>query len=341
MHTHINKIDKNIPLSNLNTFGSDYFAKYYISISKIEKLYDLINTHEIKDIPKLVLGGGSNVLFTRNFDGLVIKLCNNEISIIKEDISYVWLQVDAGIIWHEFVLFCIKNGYGGVENLSLIPGTVGGSPVSNIGAYGVEVSSTVEEVHALDLISGDIKKFNNSECSFGYRKSLFKENKKYLVTNVVFRLEKHPNLVLHYGSLDKELHIKGILNPTIKDVSDLVISIRQSKLPDPKKISNAGSFFKNPIISKEKYEMMKSLNAEVPGYIVSDESIKVPAAWLIEDCGWKGKRIGNVGVSPGHALVLVRYSEGTGLDVYELSKRIQDDVYSKWDIKIEPEVEIY
>lgn len=341
MHTHINKIDKNIPLSNLNTFGSDYLAKYYISINKIEKLYDLINTHEMTDIPKLILGGGSNVLFTRNFDGLVIKLCNKEILIVKQDTSNVWLQVDAGIIWHEFVLFCIKNGYGGVENLSLIPGTVGGSPVSNIGAYGVEVCNTVEEVHVLDLTSGAIIKFKNSECSFGYRKSLFKDNKKYLVTSVVFMLEKHPNLVLHYGSLDKELHVRGILNPTIKDVSDLVISIRQSKLPDPKKIYNAGSFFKNPIISKEKYETMKSLNSEVPGYIVSDESIKVPAAWLIEDSGWKGKRIGNVGVSPGHALVLVRYSEGTGLEVYELSKRIQGDVYKKWDIKIEPEVEIY
>lgn len=331
----------NISLKPYNTFGIDAIAKHFVSVSNIDDLKTILT---LKDYPnKLILGGGSNMLLTKNQDVLVTHINLKGISIVSEDDDYVIIKANAGENWHEFVLWCLKNDFGGIENMSLIPGNVGTAPIQNIGAYGVELKDSFVSCEALSLESHNIKLFNKEACNFGYRNSIFKQEKKgkFIITSVTFKLTKRKHkLNINYGSIASELENEGIKNPTIQDISKAVISIRESKLPNPKEIGNSGSFFKNPVISKVQYEaLVKNFN-DVPSYPVSDTEVKVPAGWLIEKAGFKGKRFGNYGVHKKQALVLVNYGNAKGEDILNLSKLIQKTIKRLFDVSIEAEVNI-
>lgn len=326
-------------LYGLNTFGLDVRARYLVRATEVEDLRQLFA--QWKDVPKLVLGGGSNILFTKDFDGMVIKMEIAGISKVSEDAQSVVLEAGAGEQWHGFVRRSIELGLQGLENLSLIPGTVGASPIQNIGAYGVEVKDVIEEVHALDIQSGEMRVFSNAECTFGYRNSFFKQEGKgkYVVTHVRFRLRKHPEYNTSYGAIEETLRQEGISAPTARDISDAVIRIRTEKLPDPAQIGNCGSFFKNPEIPLAQYEALKAHHPQAPGYKTT-EGMKVPAGWLIEQCGWKGKQVGHVGTYAKQALVLVNMGGATGAEAWQLALDIQASVQERFGIRIEPEVNI-
>ena len=333
------EIKRNISLKSYNTFGIDVVASSFLEVSNIDELKSVLaERHE----PILILGGGSNLLFTKDFEGLVIKNNIKGIEIIEEDDSNVFLKVGAGEMWHEFVLFCIENNYAGIENLSLIPGNVGASPMQNIGAYGVEVKDLITEVEAFDVRDCSIKIFSNIECEFGYRTSIFKASQKgnYFITSVTFKLNTQANINTSYGAIEEELKRMDISFPTIKDVSNAVINIRSSKLPDPKIIGNSGSFFKNPIVSSEQKNKILEDYPDAPNYSQSDGSFKMAAGWLIEKCGWKGKRIGEYGVHNKQALVLVNYGGANGSDIFTLSEKIISTVNTTFGIKLEREVNI-
>lgn len=333
------QIQQNISLKPYNTFGIDVRAKQFISISKIEELVELLELQE----DFFVLGGGSNLLLTQDIEKLVVHIAIKGIEILEEKDNYVLVKVAAGENWHQFVLWCIENDFGGVENLSLIPGNVGTAPIQNIGAYGVELKDTCISVEALEIATGKLKTFTNAECAFGYRNSVFKNELKgdYIITNVIFKLTKKDHtLNSSYGAIQFELEKKGIRKRSIKNISDAVIAIRQSKLPDPKELGNSGSFFKNPVISNTEFKKLQEKFPDVPHYKVSETEIKVPAGWLVEQCGFKGKRIGNTGSHKDQALVLVNYGNATGKEVFELSKTIQKAVLDKFGIIIEAEVNI-
>ncbi|HLU84157.1 MAG TPA: UDP-N-acetylmuramate dehydrogenase [Vicingaceae bacterium] len=332
-------IQENISLRPFNTFGIDVTTKKLATIRTIDDLKTLISNELM---PIYILGGGSNVLFTKDFNGLIIKNELKGIQLIDETDQHVYLKVASGEIWHEFVCFCIKNNYCGIENLSLIPGSVGASPMQNIGAYGVEVKDFITEVEALDIKSLKIAHFSNADCEFDYRSSIFKTKEKgnYFITAVTFRLSKHPNINTSYGAIQSELEVMGITHPTIKDVSQAVINIRESKLPNPKVIGNAGSFFKNPSISNEKAAALKKSFPEIPHYPQSNNTTKIAAGWLIEQCGFKGKTFGEFGVHKKQALVLVNYGNAKGKEIYDLSAEIIQAVNSKFGIELEREVNI-
>jgi len=332
-------IQENISLRPFNTFGIDVSTKKLAAIRTIDDLKTLISNELM---PIYILGGGSNVLFTKDFNGLIIKNELKGIQLIDETDQHVYLKVASGEIWHEFVCFCIKNNYCGIENLSLIPGSVGASPMQNIGAYGVEVKDFITEVEALGLKSLKIAHFSNADCEFDYRSSIFKTKEKgnYFITAVTFRLSKHPNINTSYGAIQSELEVMGITHPTIKDVSQAVINIRESKLPNPKVIGNAGSFFKNPSISNEKAAALKKSFPEIPHYPQSNNTTKIAAGWLIEQCGFKGKTFGEFGVHKKQALVLVNYGNAKGKEIYDLSAEIIQAVNSKFGIELEREVNI-
>ncbi len=333
------QIQTNISLKKYNTFGIDVVAASFVEINSIAELKSIIRTH--KDF--FVLSGGSNLLLTQDIQKLVIHLNIKGIEMIKEHDNHVYIKVNAGENWHEFVLWCIDHGFGGIENMSLIPGNVGTSPIQNIGAYGVELKDTMYELEALEIESGNIVTFSNASCSFGYRNSVFKNELKgkYIITNVTFKLTKQShNLNSSYGAIQSELEKENIENPTIKDISNAVIAIRRSKLPDPKEIGNSGSFFKNPVIMKHEFRQLQHKFPDVPHYIVSDTEVKVPAGWLVEQCGFKGKRYGDAGVHKKQALVLVNYDSATGREIFELSKKIQKTVFEKFEIQLEAEVNI-
>jgi UDP-N-acetylmuramate dehydrogenase len=300
----------------------------------------VLNNPDLQGIERLVLGGGSNVLLTRDFEGLVIKIGLKGIQKIREDQHHVWLKVAAGENWHEFVLHCIEQGYAGVENLSLIPGTVGAAPMQNIGAYGVEIKEVFEELTALNIATQQLVTFDLPTCRFGYRESIFKHEAKgrYIIVDVTFRLNKVPTYHVNYGDIQQTLAEMGVSDLSIKAVSDAVIRIRQSKLPNPAEIGNAGSFFKNPEIPKEQFEQLKAQHPTMPGYETSPATMKVPAGWLIEQAGWKGHRSGNVGVHARQALVLVNYGGGTGLEIKALSEKIQASVFERFGVKLQAEV---
>jgi UDP-N-acetylmuramate dehydrogenase len=331
---------QNYNLKELNTFGLSCLAKKFISVSSEEELVLFLKKINKSDDQLLVLGGGSNILFTKNFDGIVLKNNIKGIDVIEEDKDNVWLKVGSGEVWHDFVLYCVDNNWGGVENLSLIPGTVGAAPIQNIGAYGIEVKDVIEEVEAISLNTLEKQRFNKKECNFGYRDSVFKRELKgeVVICSVTIKLQKNTKVNVSYGAIQQVLDDKGIVKPSIKDVSDIVINIRNSKLPDPKKIGNAGSFFKNPIISKILYNQVKGKYSSVPGYAIDEALIKVPAGWLIEEAGWKGKVVGDIGVHKDQALVLVNYGSGEGADIMKLAFEIQADIFSKFGIEIMPEV---
>lgn len=334
-------IHKNISLKPYNTFGIDVKASSFISISDVEELKEVLDSKEYPD--KFILGGGSNMLLTKDVDALVIHVNLKGIEILKDNSEHVWVKANAGEVWHEFVLFCLKNNLGGIENLSLIPGNVGTAPIQNIGAYGVELKDVMESCEALNIKTKEIRSFSNAECQFGYRNSIFKTQEKgnFIITSVTFKLTKR-NHVLHteYGAITQELDSLEIQNPTIQDVSRAVINIRESKLPDPKEIGNSGSFFKNPVISSKAFEKLKENFPDIPGYVLSDSEVKVPAGWLIETAGFKGKTFKNYGVHTKQALVLVNYGGASGQEIYQLSKLIQTTVRRIFDISIEAEVNI-
>lgn len=332
---------KNISLKPYNTFGIDVYASLFAEVSSIEDLKSTLSKH--KDIPHYILGGGSNVLFTKNFDGIVIKNDIKGVEVLKENEEHLWVKFGGGEIWHEAVLHSINQGWAGIENLSLIPGTVGAAPMQNIGAYGVEIKEVFESLEALNKTTLEIETFDKQACQFGYRTSTFKTDKKdqYIICNVTFKLNKKPSFMTEYGDIKNTLKEMNVQELSIRAISDAVIKIRQSKLPDPKVLGNAGSFFKNPEIKTEKYEEIKVAHPHLPGYPSSMAGYtKVAAGWLIDQAGWKGYREGNVGVNKKQALVLVNYGGGTGQQIIDLAKKIQQAVNEKFDILLHPEVNI-
>jgi UDP-N-acetylmuramate dehydrogenase len=311
-------------------------------VNNVEELLSVLKDEQFVSIPKMILGGGSNVLFTQDFQGLIIKNGLTGIQKVSEDADAVVLKVGAGENWHEFVLYAIDQGLGGIENLSLIPGTVGAAPMQNIGAYGVEVKDVFVSLEAINKETLEIEIFNVEDCKFGYRQSVFKNvfKDKYIITSVSFRLTKKYTLNTSYGAIEETLSDEGVSNPTIRDVSNAVIKIRQSKLPDPKEIGNAGSFFKNPVIDSLDHEGLKAEFPDIPGYELPGDEVKVPAAWLIQNCGWRGKRLGAIGVHENQALVLVNYGGGKGADLKKLAQDIQQSVADKFGIELEMEVNV-
>ncbi len=332
---------RNISLKPYNTFGIEAKANYFLKIKTVNELRSFLSNHAAQT-PLLVLGGGSNLLFTRDFPGVVLKINIEGIQVIRKDNDYVWVKAGAGENWHQFVLYCIEKELGGIENLSLIPGTVGAAPMQNIGAYGVEIKDVFESLEAVEILTGKVHTFDNKACRFGYRESVFKLELKdqFIITSVVFKLSKTHQVNTSYGAIEATLQEKGIAQPTIRDVSDAVISVRQSKLPDPAVIGNAGSFFKNPVITASQYAHIQAEYENVPGYELPDGGVKVPAGWLIEKCGWKGKKIGEVGVHKMQALVLVNYGNAKGEDVKKLAFDILKSVTDKFNIELTPEVNL-
>ena len=336
-------LQHDISLKEYNTFGIDTKASYFTEINTLQDFKDLLNEPVYKNNKPLILGGGSNILFTKDYPGLVIKNNLKGIELIKEEGDSVFVKAAAGENWHNFVLWCVDHNYAGLENLSLIPGCVGAAPMQNIGAYGVEIKDVCDKVYVLDLISGEEKFFTNADCNFGYRESVFKHTykNKFLITSVVFKLSKKPVLNTSYGAIEQELANMGVKNPNIKNISDAVIAIRSSKLPDPSIIGNAGSFFKNPEVSKQKHDELKQQFEKLVAYPLDNGSYKLAAGWLIEQCGLKGKRIGQAGVHVNQALVLVNYGGVSGNEIYQLSQEVLDAVQNKFGVTLEREVNIY
>jgi UDP-N-acetylmuramate dehydrogenase len=333
------KIQENISLKPFTTFGIDKKAKFFTTVETLDELKVALLAAKEKQLPVFILGGGSNILLTRDIEGLVIKLEIKGIHLVKEEGDQLWVEVGAGEMWHELVLHSIAEDWAGLENLSLIPGTVGASPMQNIGAYGVEIKDVFDSLQAMHRETLEMQSFDAEACQFGYRESVFKQTLKdqYVITSVTFRLSKTPNFHLEYGAIREVLAANDIDQPSIRAISDAVIQIRQSKLPDPKEIGNAGSFFKNPTIPNAQFDALKASYPSIPGY-PSAEGVKVAAGWLIEQTGWKGKRIGEVGVHAKQALVLVNYGGGTGEEIKKLSDQIQASVYDKFGVQLQAEV---
>lgn len=335
-------IHNNFNLKALNTFGIEAYAKHYCELNHENEFSTLLKNQLFTISEKLILGGGSNILFTKNFDGFVLHNKIKGISIVDDTEAFQIVKVGAGENWHEFVLWTIDHQLGGLENLSLIPGCVGASPMQNIGAYGVEIKDTFHQLEALELNSGDKKVFSNIDCNFGYRESIFKNKvkNKYLITNVFFKLKKTPSLNTSYGAINEELSKLSITNPSIKDVSNAVIKIRQSKLPDPKELGNAGSFFKNPEVDAETFHQLKKTFPKIVSYPLPGNRYKLAAGWLIEDCGLKGYELNNAAVHIKQALVIVNKGNCSGKDVLELSNYVIQKVFNKFGVTLEREVNI-
>jgi len=335
-------IQENISLKPYNTFGIDAKARYFASFKSQDELSELLNSNAVKQNAQLVLGGGSNLLLTKDYDGIVLKNEIKGIELISQDEMHYYVKSNAGEAWHSFVMHCIKNNYAGVENMSLIPGCVGASPMQNIGAYGVEIKDVFHSLEATNVHDGSSKTFHLEECAFGYRESIFKRKEKgnWIITSVTFRLNKRPVLNTVYGAIEAELDKMNLDTITIKDVSQAVINIRSSKLPNPIEIGNAGSFFKNPVVSMSVYDEIKKHYNSAPCYPINESEVKVPAGWLIETAGWKGKNMGNYGVHTNQALVLVNYGGATGKEIYDLSTVIINDIKIKFGIELEREVNI-
>jgi len=336
------KIKSNFSLKRLNTFGLSVTTKKFVKINSVQEAIELIKSGKLDSEKKLVIGSGSNLLLTKDFDGIVIKINIGGIHVVKEDDAHFWVKSGAGVIWQELVESCIKANFGGIENLSLIPGTVGAAPIQNIGAYGVELKDTFEALEAINLENGEKKYFKHQECNFGYRNSIFKNElkDKYLITNVILRLSKEPELNISYGTIQEELKKLGKTAFTIRDISDAIIRIRQSKLPDPEKVGNAGSFYKNPVISMDLFQAIKKTYPDIPYYEQPNNEVKIPAAWLIEQCDLKGTCHNGAAIHIDQPIVLINKSNATGQDIKELSEFIQKKVKLRFGILLEPEVRI-
>jgi len=335
-------IKSNYSLKTLNTFGIDAKAKHFAEFHSTEELRELLKDSRFTNESKLILGGGSNLLFTQDFNGLVLQNKIKGIEVVKEDENNAYVKAGGGEVWHTFVLYCIDKGLAGIENLSLIPGTVGAAPMQNIGAYGVEIKDTFYSLEALNLKDYSLKTFTNSDCKFGYRESVFKRELKdqYIIASVIFKLNKKPVFNTTYGAIQSTLTEMGVKDLSIKAISDAVIHIRRSKLPDPAQIGNAGSFFKNPEIPEAQYNNLKAQYPDIPCYKTLPGMVKVPAGWLNEQAGWKGKVVGNTGVHKQQALVLVNYGNANGSEVKKLSEEIKKSVKEKFGIQLETEVNI-
>lgn len=333
-------VQKDKSLKSYNTFGIDAKARFFCEINTVDELREALQS----DYPdKFIISGGSNMLITKDIDALVLHINLKGIEVIFEDSDEVVIKVMAGENWHEMVLWTLEQGFGGLENMSLIPGNTGTAPIQNIGAYGVELKDTFVSCEALEVASGEIRTFDKADCEFGYRDSYFKNKGKgaYIIVSVNLKLTKRNHrLNTSYGSIEEELKKNGVSNPTIKNISDAVVAIRQSKLPDPKKLGNSGSFFKNPVLSASEFNTFRERHPQAPHYTVSENEYKVPAGWLIEQCGFKGKRFGDAGVHKHQALVLVNYGTAAGHEILHLAKRIMKAVHEQFGIQIVPEVNI-
>jgi UDP-N-acetylmuramate dehydrogenase len=335
------RVEQDKSLLHFNTFGVNVRAKLFVEIESADEFKELVGGHLVRE-RRLILGGGSNILFTRDFDGLVIKNSITGIQVLREDDAHVWVRAGAGEPWHAFVLHCIEHGWAGLENLSLIPGQVGAAPIQNIGAYGVEMEPFCESVETVHAATAESVIFTHAECEFGYRDSIFKSRRgdEFLVTAVVFRLDKVPRFEVGYGDLRRTLDEMGVRDLTIRAVSDAVIRIRTSKLPDPAVLGNAGSFFKNPSIPREHYERLAALHPGMPSYPQRDGTVKLPAGWLIEQCSWKGRIVGRAGVHARQALVLVNHGGATGDEILRLALDIQRAVRDRFGVELVPEVNV-
>ena len=337
------KIENDVSMRPYNTFGIDVRARHFCRIQSVEEFRELLSSPYYQNSKHLTLGGGSNLLFTRDFDGIIIKNEIKGIEVVNEDNDRILIKAGAGEGWHNLVVHCVNHNWGGIENLSLIPGTVGAAPMQNIGAYGVEIKDVIECVEGIDMTSGQTRSFSNEECKFSYRESVFKHDlkEKYFISSVTLSLTKKNHLMnTNYGALQDTLKQLQLSDITIGAISKAVIFIRQQKLPDPSLIGNAGSFFKNPTIDAAHFERLKKQHTTIPSYPTENQYVKIPAGWLIEQCGWKGKRIHNIGVHSQQALVLVNYGSGNGNEILELSKAIQSSVKDKFDIQLSTEVNI-
>jgi len=334
------QIQENFSLKHYNTFGIDAKARYFSAFSNVAQLTEL--TTQNSRLTHFILGGGSNILFTRDVDGLVLKNDIKGIEIIKEDTDHVYVKAGAGENWHQFVMYCIQNNWAGIENLSLIPGNVGATPMQNIGAYGVEIKETFHELKAFHLHEKMNYTFGLKDCQFGYRDSVFKHKYKdqFVILHVTYRFDKIPKYNTSYGAVEQELEKMGMKELSIAAISQAVINIRTSKLPDPAVIGNAGSFFKNPSIGKAKFDHLKSIFPNIPGYQNQDGTTKLAAGWLIEQCGWKGYRKGDAGCHEKQALVLVNYGNARGEEIYNLSEDIKQSVQEKFGVVLEREVNL-
>ena len=336
-------ISSNISLKPYNTFGIEAFAKYFTSVETIDNIKELLQNDIYKNNERLILGGGSNMLLTKNVDAVVVKNNLKGITVVNETAEYVFVKCASGEVWHEFVMWCIDKNYGGLENLSLIPGCTGASPMQNIGAYGIEIKDTFYELEAIHAITGEGKTFSKSDCEFGYRESVFKHQLKnqFIITSVTFRLSKKPSFHIEYGAIKQELDAMNISELNIKAISQAVINIRSSKLPNPKEIGNAGSFFKNPEVSSNVYERLKNEFQNLVAYPLDNGNYKLAAGWLIEQSGLKGYRVGDAGVHKLQALVLVNYGGAQGNDILHLSSNIMADVQQRFGIALEREVNVW
>lgn len=335
------QIEENVSLKNFNTFGIEAKARYFVEINHEQDLTELFMDPQWHQTERLVLGGGSNMLLVNDFSGLVIRL---NIRGIEHRMNHdtVFVEAGAGEVWNELVNYCVDHNFAGMENMSLIPGSVGASPIQNIGAYGVELKDVFESCRAFEIATGQIKTFDNAACQFGYRESVFKSALKgqYIITSVKFRLSLTPKLNLSYGAIEQELANRGIAQPSIKQVSQVVAAIRVSKLPDPSTIGNSGSFFKNPVIHQPQFSEIQKQYPQIANYPAGENQVKLAAGWLIEQCGWKGKVVGNTGTWKNQALVLVNHGNATGQEIYNLSSQIIDSVYTKFGVMLEREVNI-
>ena len=328
-------------LKNYNTFGIEAKAKQFVAVHSIPELKSILEQNKTQK--KFVLGGGSNMLLTKNIEALVIHIDLKGKKILQEDADYVWVESQAGENWHEFVLWTIDQNFGGLENMSLIPGNVGTTPVQNIGAYGTEIKDTFVSCEAINIVTQEMRTFTKEECHFGYRESVFKNEVKdqYIIVSVIFKLTKRNHKInTSYGDITSELAKNNVTTPTLKDVSNAVIAIRKSKLPDPAELGNSGSFFKNPILLKTDFEPIHQKFPEMRFFDISETEVKVPAGWLIEQAGLKGKRFGDAGIHKNQALVLVNYGGATGQEILNVSKTVQDTVFNMFGIHIEAEVNI-
>jgi UDP-N-acetylmuramate dehydrogenase len=333
-------IEECYPLKSFNTFAVEAYARMFAEADSLEDVRTLVGVFGNDTRDKLILGGGSNILFTENFDGVVIFPNTKGIELLEQNDENVWVKAAAGENWDEFVAFCVSNNWGGVENLSLIPGNVGACPVQNIGAYGVEVKDVIDSVETIELTTGKAVTFTNAECCFGYRDSIFKQQAKgkYLVTAVIMKLKKNPVCKIKYADVTDELSNFPEIN--IGSVREAIIRIRGRKLPDPVQYGNAGSFFKNPVISVDKFDALKTVHPAIPSYPAGSDNVKLPAAWLIQTSGWKGRREGNVGTHEIQPLVIINYGGATGTEIITFAKKVQQAVFAQFDIRLEMEVNI-
>jgi len=334
-------IEHNISLKPYNTFGIDVKAKSFGRFESIDELKDLLKNRD-PETPLFILGGGSNIVLTKDLPFFVLKNEISGIEVVNETETSIVLKVGSGVEWHSFVRYTVEKGWGGIENMSLIPGSVGASPMQNIGAYGVEIKDSFVSLEALHIDSMELHTFNKEQCQFGYRESVFKRALKnqYVIVSVSYELLKHPKMNTTYGAIQSEIEVMGVEDITVDTVSQAVMNIRRSKLPDPKVLGNAGSFFKNPVVSKEVFEKILTNYPDAPHYPQESEGEKLAAGWMIEKAGWKGKRIGNCGVHEKQALVLVNYGGATGQEIFDLSTLIIEDIRSKFGVTLEREVNI-